>query len=593
MSQDFSAVEAFSRLSPPALEALSAAAETRRIKGGDVLVRYGEEADTLYLVSAGRFNVQLPNGRVVAEIEAGEPVGELAFFSGGTRTADVRATRDAEVYALTREGYDAVAAKFPEFTNTILSYVSRRLVRATAGANALEAKPGRVVALLPCGEAQLPDGFAEKLTKSLAKYDNPRLVRRADMPDGLRPEDSSFGAWVAELEQSAGRVILRASREDDAWNRAIARNADDVLLVAPLYDRRPELSELETYALPLFQKNNRQLMLWRPQEAKGIQGSAAWLAHRDVKLHHHVPLDSVAAFDRIARFMAGKANGVVLAGGGALGCAHLGVMEALLENGVPIDYYGGASVGAAAAGALAKGLTAQDTLTQMEEMFVKNKAMRRMTIPVHSLLDPRVFDSELKSRYGEQDIADLPYNFFGVSTNLSTSSIYVHTRGPLWEAVRASGSLPTILPPLITKDGDILVDGGVLNNIPVAIMRELKAGPNVVVALRTDVGTRWEVEATYDDVRSPGRIARDILFRRKPEREFPSLIEITSRSMVVSSEGTVEQSLAQADALLIPPIPAGMQLLDWQMGKEAAEKAREFTETAILSRGDLQAMKAV
>ena len=63
--------------------------------------------------------------------------------------------------------------------------------------------------------------------------------------------------------------------------------------------------------------------------------------------------------------------------------------------------------------------------------------------------------------------------------------------------------------------------------------------------------------------------------------------------MVVSSEGTVEQSLAQADALLIPPIPAGMQLLDWQMGKEAAEKAREFTETAILSRGDLKAMKAV
>lgn len=593
MSQEFSAVEAFARLSPAALEALNEAAETRRIKGGDVLVRYGEEADTLYLVSAGRFNVQLPNGRVVAEIEAGEPVGELAFFSGGTRTADVRATRDSEVYALTREDYDAVAARHPELISTILAYVAQRLVRATAGANALEAKPGRVVALLPCGEAQLPDGFAEKLTRSLGKYDNPRLVRRADMPDGLKPEDASFGSWVAELEQSAGRVILRASREDDAWNRAIARNSDDVLLVAPLYDRRPELSELETYALPLFQKNNRQLMLWRPHVAKGIEGTGAWLAHRDVKLHHHVPLDSEAAFDRIARFMAGKAIGVVLAGGGALGCAHLGVMEALLENGIPIDYYGGASVGAAAAGALAKGLTAQETLTQMEEMFVKNKAMKRMTIPVHSLLDPRVFDAELKARYGTQDIADLPYNFFGVSTNLSTSGIYVHTRGPLWEAVRASGSLPTILPPMITKAGDILVDGGVLDNLPVAIMRELKAGPNVVVPLRTDVGSRWEVEATYADIRSPGKIARDILLRRKPEREFPSLVEIMSRSMVVGSEGSIEQNLAQADALVIPPIPEGMQLLDWQLGKKAAEAARAFTEREILTRSDLQAMKAV
>ena len=592
MSQQFSAVEAFSSLSPASLDALNTAAETRLIKGGELLVRYGDEADTLYLVSAGRLHVQLPDGRIVAEIEAGEPVGELAFFSGGTRTADVKATRDTEVYALTREAYDAVAAKHPELTSTILSYVAKRLARATAGANALEAKPGRVVALLPSGDAQLPDGFAEKLTRSLAKYDEPRLVRRADMPEGLKPEDASFGAWVAELEHSAGRVILRASREDDAWNRAIARNADDVLLVAPLYDRRPELSELETYALPLFQKSNRMLMLWRPHVAKGIEGSAAWLAHRDVQLHHHVPLDSPAAFDRIARFMAGKANGVVLAGGGALGCAHIGVMQALLENGVPIDYYGGTSAGAAMAAALARGLSAQETLEQMQEMFIAKKAMRKVTVPVHSILDPRVFDAELKKRYGTQDIADLPYNFFGVSTNLSTNSIHVHTRGPLWQAVRASGALPTILPPMITESGDILVDGGVLNNIPVAIMRELKAGPNVVVALRTDVGARWEVEATYQDIRTPGRIARDLLLRRKPEREFPSLVEIMSRSMVVSSEGTVEQSLAQAAALLIPPIPSDMQILAWQLGKQVAEAARVYTEQAIATREDLMAMKA-
>ena len=593
MSNQFLAVEAFAKLSPEALEALSAAAETKRIKGGDVLVRYGEEADALYLVSAGRFNVQLPDGRIVAEVEAGEPVGELAFFSGGTRTADVRATRDSEVYSLARDDYEKVAAQYPELISTILATVAKRLAATTGAAKSLEAKPGRVLALLPSGDAQLPDGFAEKLTKSLRKYDEPRLVRRADMPEGLKPEDASFGSWIAELEHSAGRIILRASREDDGWNRAIARNSDDVLLVAPLYDRRPELSELETYALPLFQKGNRQLMLWRPQEAKGIEGATRWLAHRDVKLHHHVPLDSVAAFDRIARFLAGKANGVVLAGGGALGCAHLGVMQALLDSGIPIDYYGGTSVGAAAAGAMAKGLSAQETLTQMEEMFVKNKAMRRMTIPVHSLLDPRVFDAELKERYGTQDIADLPYNFFGVSTNLSTHGVHVHTRGPLWETVRASGSLPAILPPLITRAGDVLVDGGVLDNIPVGIMRELKAGPNVVVALRTDVGARWDVEATYEDVRTPGKIARDILFRRKPERAFPSLIEITSRSMVVASEGSVEQNLAQADAMLVPPIPADMQILDWHLGQQVADAAAEFTAQEIAMRADLQAMRAV
>jgi NTE family protein len=460
----------------------------------------------------------------------------------------------------------------------------------------MEAKPGRVVALLPAGDAHLPDGFAEKLCESLKKYDDPRLVRQSDLPDGLAPDDSSFGQWIAEVERSAGRVILRASGPrsdaDHAWNRAIARNADDVLLVAPLYDRRPDLSELETYALPLFQPGNRQLMLWRPSVAKGIEGAGAWLAERDVKLHHHVPLDSDAAFDRIARFMAGKANGVVLAGGGALGCAHIGVMQALLENGVPIDYYGGTSAGAAMAGALAQGLTAEQTLEQMHEMFIGKKAMKRMTVPVHSFLDPRVFDEQLKLRYGTRDIADLPFNFFAVSTNLSTNGIYVHTRGPLWEAVRASGSLPTILPPLITDTGDILVDGGVLDNIPVAIMRELKAGPNVVVALRADAGAQWRIDATYGDVRTTGQLARDIMLRRKPQRAFPSLIEIMSRSMVVASEGSVERSLAQADVLLVPPIPENMQILDWHLGRGVAEAAREFTTRAIAERSDLAAMKA-
>jgi len=596
MSSEFAGVAAFANLSEATLHAMSDAAQLRSLKGGELLVRFGAQADALYLVKAGRFHVQLPGGRVVAEIEAGEPVGELAFFSGGTRTADVIATRDSAVWVLTRADYESIARAHPDLTETILTTVARRLAQTTSGAQAMEAKPGRVVCLLPAGDAHLPDGFAERLTASLAKYDKPRLVRRADMPQGLSPDDASFGAWVAELEQSAGRIILRASHNDDqagtSWNRAIARNSDDVLLVAPLYDRRPEPSELESYALPLFQRANRQLMLWRPHVAKGIEGASAWLEDRDVHLHHHVPLDSEAAFDRIARFMAGRANGVVLAGGGALGCAHIGVMQALLENGVPIDYYGGTSAGAAMAGALAQGLSAEETLEQMQDMFIAKKAMKKMTVPVHSFLDPRIFDEQLKLRYGTKDIADLPYNFFAVSTNLSTNGIYVHTRGPLWEAVRASGSLPTILPPLITGAGDILVDGGVLDNIPVAIMREVKAGPNVVVALRADTGAAWRIEATYGDVRTPGRIARDLLLRRKQEREFPSLIEIMSRSMVVASEGRVEQNLAQADALLIPPIPADMQILDWHLGTEVAEAARAFTQSAIETRADLQAMKA-
>jgi NTE family protein len=596
MNDDFSQVAAFAGLSAPALAALRAAAVLQNVKGGDYLVREGELADTLYLVATGRFCVQLPDGRPLAEIEAGEPIGELAFFSGVARTADVRAMRDSTVLALTRQAYAEVSGVYREITDGILAEVARRLARNTRAMGAvigtMAAKPGRVVAILPAGASRLPPGFAERLAATLARYDAPRLVHSADLPGDIDVDGEAFGTWIATLERSAGRVLL-CSSEDAGWNRAIARNADDLLLVAPMGGAAVDaaLSPLEDYALPRFLPANRTLLLWRDREAQAISGSGRWLDGRDVKLHHQLALDNDAGFARIARFMAGRANGVVLAGGGALGCAHIGVMQALIENGVPIDFYGGTSAGAAMGGALAQGLSAQETLAQMQEMFIDRKAMKRMTIPVHSFLDPRVFDAELRMRYGEQDIADLPYNFFAVSTNLSTNRVYVHRRGALWEAVRASGSLPTILPPFITSAGDILVDGGVLDNIPVEIMRAAKAGPNVVVALRTDIGAHWRIGATYADVRSTGQLVRDIMLRRKPKDRFPSLIEVMSRSMVVSSEGSVESALAQADALLIPPIPDDMQILDWHRGRDVAEAARQFTAHAIASRADLAAMK--
>jgi NTE family protein len=591
MSNDFSKVEAFAGLDKAGLEALERAAHPAVIRGGDYVVRFGEHADALYLVSTGRFYVQLANGRVVAEIGAGEPIGELAFFSGGTRTADVRASRDSIVYKLTRQAYDEIVARHPGIAESILAVLSRRLSAATVSMRAMEAKPAKVTAVIPAAGTGFPQGFCERLCRSLEKYGGLRMLRGRDRPDGVPPESEAFSRWLGGVEIEAQRLVLVAGG-NEGWNRSIVRNADDLLIVAPLFETQCEPSRLEDYAIPLFLRAKRTLVLWRERRNQEIAGSGRWLDSRNVKLHHHVPLDCDAAFDRVARFLAGRANGVVLAGGGALGCAHLGVMQALLESGIPIDFYGGASAGAAMAGALARGLTPEETIAQMEEMFIGTKAMKRMTIPIHSILDVRIFDEQLRMRYSETDIADLPYNYFGVSTNLSTNSVYVHRRGPLWQAVRASGSLPTILPPFITDAGDILVDGGVLDNMPVTIMREAKVGPNIVVLLRADGDRDWRLETKYSSLRTRGQLLRDVILRRKPKEDFPSIVEIMWRSMVVSSAAAIRQNLSAADVLLVPPVPDTMRILDWHLGKALSESARRYTAERIATSEALAQMKA-
>lgn len=575
----------FAGVSEDALSALAAVSQVKSISGGDVLVGQGEDADTLYFVESGRFRVVVNKVHVVAHIEAGEAIGELAFFAGGHRTADVIATRDSSVLEVSRANFQAVVAKYPQLSQAMLKLVSERLVAATARTGSVSTTLPKVLAFLPAGSGQLPDGFLSRMSvlfEAVVGKDIPVIA--LDHGINETTDQSSYQSWLAEQEAKGAYVLIDGSGSQE-WGEQVCRNADGLVMVGRPGQADPEPNAMERAAMRWIDESQRTLLLVRDKSEKEISKSSLWIDPRAPKLHHHMALDRDADFAKVARFLSGRAVGVVLAGGGALGCAHLGVIQALQNADIPIDYIGGASAGAAMGGAIARGMTVPETLDQMEAMFIKAKAMKRLTLPLFSLLDPTVFDSELRTRYGTKDIADQPVNFFGVSTNLSTNGLHVHRRGPIWECVRASGSLPTILPPFIDKDGNILVDGGVLDNVPVKVMHDLKTGPNIVVSLG-DPNEVWRTDAEYDDVRGRWTLLRDVMLRRKSAVKFPSIVEIMSRSMVVASRMASKEMLHKQDILVNPPIIPEMQILDWHLGRELAEIAEEYITEKVLISSD-------
>ena len=577
----------FEGVSPEALKALQSVSAMRHVAGGEALVRQGDDADALYFVESGRFRVVVNKMRIVAHIEAGEAVGELAFFAGGKRTADVIATRDSTVREVSREAFDKIAALYPELNVAMLKLVSERLAVATARTSSISSSIPRVIAILPAGTSKLPDGFLARLASAFEAVVAPDMpVIPIDRATSEAADAQEYQSWLAEQEAKGAYVLIDGSGPDD-WGQMVCRNADALVMVARPGQTDPEPNAMEVAAMRWIAEPQRTLLLLRTSADKLISKSGEWIDPRSPKLHHHVALDNDADFTKIARFMTGRAVGVVLAGGGALGCAHLGVIKALRRANIPIDFIGGASAGAAMGGAIARGMTVDETLDQMEAMFIHAKAMKRLTLPIYSLLDPTVFDSELRTRYGTRDIADQPINFFGVSTNLSTNGLHIHRRGPLWECVRASGSLPTILPPFIDKDGNILVDGGVLDNVPVKVMHGLKSGPNIVVSLG-DPHEIWRTDVAYDDIRGRWSLLRDVIMRRKREIEFPSIVEIMSRSMVVASRMASKEMLGDQDILVNPPIIANMQILDWHLGRELAEMAADYISEHVLPTLDFQ-----
>ena len=579
----------FADVPATALRALEGESEVLEISGGEALVRQGDQAEALYFVESGRFRVVVNGDLTVAYIEAGEAVGELAFFAGGERTADVVATRDSVILKISREGYDRIAADHPQLNAVMLKLVSQRLAAATARAGAVASKIPRVIAFCPAGDSRMPGDLlgriAEGVERAVGNQMPVTLLDRATSEAGTPAE---YHAWLAEEEGKGGFILIDASGEE-GWGEMVCRNADALVMVANVKKGDPEPNDLERSALHWIAPEHRTLLLLREKASASLGGAAAWIDPRATKLHHHVALDDPADFAKVGRFLTGHAVGVVLAGGGALGCAHLGVIRGLQKAGIPIDFIGGASAGAAMGGAIARGLSVAETLDQMEAMFSDAKAMKRLTLPKYSLLDSTVFDAELRQRYGQKDIADQPVNFFGVSTNLSTNALHVHRRGPLWECVRASGSLPTILPPFIDGAGNILVDGGVLDNVPVAVMHRMKTGPNIVVSLG-DPEEIWRATTGYETVRSRWQLLRDIMLRRRMEGDFPSIIEVMSRSMVVASRMASKEMLGPSDVMLTPPIISGMELLDWHLGRKLAETAAGYVAEQIGSSPDLAAL---
>jgi predicted acylesterase/phospholipase RssA len=174
---------------------------------------------------------------------------------------------------------------------------------------------------------------------------------------------------------------------------------------------------------------------------------------------------------RIARRVSGRAVGLVLGGGGARGFAHIGALRALHESGVEVDIVGGTSIGAVVAAGHASGLSV-DMMMELARTFASPRKVLDRTLPVVSLMAGRKVTAVYQRILGSVAIEDLWVPCFAVSSGLSRAEVVVHRRGTLWEAVRASTAIPAIFPPMLSAQNEVLVDGNVMNNMPLDVMRE-------------------------------------------------------------------------------------------------------------------------
>ena len=594
-----SSVATFRDLPPGVLRSLEERLQPLPIRRGECVVRQGDAADALHVVVSGRFAVEIDgHDEPVAEITHGSTIGEIAFFTGGKRTATVRAIRDGVVVRLSREDFNSISEASPAIWAAITATLAERLavqtrlhadLRRDIGIASARARP-RTLTVIGAGDGHIPPEFLSDFVKIAATHSGTVVASRDTLREvlGRDPgDDDDLTAALNALETRYSTVVFIADRELTAWSEKCIRQSDELLLVAASPDdpigRAVPLGATEEFALSLHRPQSRRLAI--VHRRKGVvQGTRHWLSGREPAMHHHVALGDSEDVARLWRFVVGEALGFVACGGGAYCAAHVGIYQAFREAGIGFDLVGGTSGGAAMAAAFAQNVDPLEIDAGVHRMFIEGRAMARYTVPRYSLLDHAHFDHLLEKEYGSIRIEDLWKPYFAVSADLSAYEAEVHRSGSLWRAIRASAAIPGLLPPYYTEDGRMLVDGSVIANVPIDTMHRLKRGPNVVVSF--DTGDRQHYQVDYASL--PKR--RELIWqtlnplaaRKTPH--VPSAATVLVRSLM-ANRGHFERHLTADDWLLVPPTPPGMGALDWKRHSELMNSAYAYTRSAMETRG--------
>ena len=553
----------YAALPEAAQQSLLAAAEWRGLPGGDVLFYEGETADAAYLVLSGSLAAYRAGSEGPERIGLsllGESVGELGVLTQRPRMATVRALRDSEVLRLSAEALEALGESCPQALLVLSRLALRRL--GEPHNPEIRASAPRTFALLPqCPGIDLA-GFAASLAATLRRYGRVQVLTEADRGQSVSAyhtleKDVRFLFYLADGEDAGWRELCR--RQADAW-LYLAR-ADEPVSASGELHRRAEDSAL---AVPAH------LILLHG--ARFVAGAGSrWQGRCPRAQLHHVR--EPADIARVGRLLCGQSLGLVLSGGGARGFAHLGVIKALQEAGFEIDAVGGTSIGAVIGAGLAAGWSLEEMQEKFRRCFYDTNPLSDYTLPLIALVAGRKAARLLRETFGEREIEDLVLPYFCVSANLTEGKVAVHRQGSLWQWLRASIAIPGILPPVFAG-GQVFVDGGVIDNLPVASMRGLHQGEVIAV----DIGGDHAVASMLDEFQLPPLPRLVVEWFRMRRR--PSLAQILLRAGMVNSASAAIEARAQSSLLLTPPLD-DIGLLEWNAFFRASDRGYQYTRRIV------------
>ena len=588
MSEALRASAVFGSLREAVIEELVSAVEWRQVPGGEAVFREGDRADSTVFVINGGLRASRTDARgqllLYNQVHPGQSIGELGMILQQPRFQDVTAVRDSTLALLHREAYEALLIRYPvELNRVFLKAVHDKLRH---GNEVQDHGLTQTVAIVPldaqAGTATLAAMLVAALSAQAAKRgESVGHLTEQPLTGQTLLNGVAIDVRSVLLEDHHEVLVFEARALDTAWLRYAVRQADQIVFVAAS-GKPPEPRELERQIAlePGYALKRKHLVVMHDRERQEPESPRAWAVGRDLERIYPLREGLVADAEHLARYLTGTAVGLVLGGGGARGFAHLGVLRALNESNIPVDLIGGNSMGALIGAQLACGHSLADILTQTQKFAAGGE---RPTLPLVSLVTGKRVERDLKKLFGARLIEQLWRPYFAAACNLSRGCTTVQDEGPLWRAVLASNSPAGLFPPVV-HDGDLLVDGAILENVPVLPMRmrlgtplERRRGNGTIIAIDVDMPNYLRADPKLLRI-GPMSTLKKRLMKSAPAS--PSIAEILYSAGHVGSLNQRPRTIAQADLYLEPPV-GDFPLMAYARGADIAEVGYRYAMEKI------------
>jgi NTE family protein len=561
------------------------------IAAGETLISQGEPGDSAYLTISGRLRVYVATEdqapRMVRELSRGEVIGEMSLYTGEPRSATVVAVRDSVLVRLAKVHFEALLISHPQVSLTFTRQMIRRL--QTEHERHAVAAPV-TIGLLAISDGIALEDLARRLAAQLARYGRVTVTSGPEMDRALgeagisvrsdSDADHRISLALDGLEAEHDFVLLLADTSPNMWTQRCIRNSDELLLIADAA-QAPAVHAIEKACLtgrPARSEAAEILVLLHPMDQPTPRGARKWLARRPVTGHVNIRPHLERDMARLARLLSRNAVGLVFAGGGARGFAHLGIWRALHERGIEVDVVGGTSIGAVMAALIAIDPPVDTAIDISRRAFRLSPTGDYNLLPLVSLIKGRRVRTAIRRSIeelvgGPIDVEDLWKGYFCVASNYSHAREQRIDSGDLEHALLASIAIPGALPPVI-RDGDLLCDGGTFNNFPVDAMRELRGIGKVI---GVDLGVRNARRLEFDEVPGSWTLLLDRLRPHSKRRyHLPSLTAYLLNITILYSTSRQREVQRLTDLYLNPPLYK-VGLLQWSRFDEIVRQGYEYT----------------